>query len=287
MKIFISWSGQLSKHVAEALRDWLPSVIQAVIPYVSSEDIDKGARWSADISKELSESNFGILCVTSQNIKAPWLNFEAGALSKSFEKSNVSPFLFRIERSDVTGPLLQFQSTIYERNDVLKLVRSINDECEVSLDLKRLEQIFDVWWPKLEEALDELKDTSSVSVGVKRSSEEMIHEVLELVRAQQKTLTSPEELFPPEYLAWVMNQYAHRANIDLLEDLIATVHRLRRLLGDMPEETQQLKDFFRLCEQFDVIARELTHPLSGKGRRIVRRSMQARPQVKMGEVQEG
>jgi len=53
VKIFISWSGSLSRRVAEILRDWLPNVLQAVEPYVSSEDIDKGARWSVDISNEL------------------------------------------------------------------------------------------------------------------------------------------------------------------------------------------------------------------------------------------
>jgi hypothetical protein len=81
MKIFLSWSGHKSHEIALVFRDWFPSIIQSIDPYVSSEDIDKGARWSTDIAKELENSTFGILCVTKDNINAPWLTFEAGALS--------------------------------------------------------------------------------------------------------------------------------------------------------------------------------------------------------------
>src|SRR6266403_3949719 len=100
MKVFISWSGPISNKVAVLLRDWLPSVIQAVEPYVSSEDIDKGARWSTDIAKELEAAHFGILCITPDNISAPWINFEAGALSKALDKSKVVPLLVGVKKSE-------------------------------------------------------------------------------------------------------------------------------------------------------------------------------------------
>lgn len=68
MKVFISWSGDLSKRIAIALKEWIPNVLQSAEPYVSSEDIDKGSRWSTDIAKELADSTYGILCVTSASI---------------------------------------------------------------------------------------------------------------------------------------------------------------------------------------------------------------------------
>ncbi|MCX5899546.1 MAG: hypothetical protein NTX06_02220 [Proteobacteria bacterium] len=57
MKIFISWSGEVSHSVALALRDWLPSVIQSIEPFVSSEDIDRGARWATEIGSKLEKAD--------------------------------------------------------------------------------------------------------------------------------------------------------------------------------------------------------------------------------------
>src|SRR5687768_16996882 len=96
MKTFISWSGPVSHRVAQALRDWLPLVIQRVDPYVSSEDIEKGRQWLPDISSTLGTSSYGILCITYDNVNSPWLNFEAGALSRSSNKPYVTPFLFDV-----------------------------------------------------------------------------------------------------------------------------------------------------------------------------------------------
>lgn len=141
MKVFISWSGDTSLKVAQQLREWLPYVINSIKPYVSSEDIDKGARWSTDIAKELEDSTFGILCVTKDNLEAPWLSFEAGALSKTMEKSFVTPFLFDIKRSEIKGPILQFQSTIFEKDDIKKLVKTLNKACgESGIPDDRLEK---------------------------------------------------------------------------------------------------------------------------------------------------
>ncbi|BAU28213.1 TIR domain-containing protein [Aneurinibacillus soli] len=212
MKVFLSWSGELSRRVALVFREWLPSVIQAVEPYVSSEDIDKGARWSSDIAQELEVSSYGIICITKENIEAPWINFEAGALAKTFDKAYVSPFLFGIKRFEVSGPLLQFQSTLYEKDDVKKLIDGINKACDLQgLDSLRLDKVFEMWWPALKEELDNLlvnSDDYLISDEKENSGEinSMLEEVLELTRNQQKLLRSPHDILPPEYLAKVIGE---------------------------------------------------------------------------------
>lgn len=199
MKVFISWSGQTSHKVGLVFREWLPSVIQSLEPYVSSEDIDKGARWSTDIAKELEDSTFGILCVTKDNLHAPWLSFEAGALSKTMDKSFVTPFLFDIKRAEVNGPILQFQSTIFEKEDVKKLLNTLNKACgETRISQPMLDKAFDVWYPTLETELNKLRDSAdgiepeTEDVIVESQSVAIIEEILELSRDNQKLLRNPD-----------------------------------------------------------------------------------------------
>ena len=54
MKVFVSWSGELSKEIAEVLKKWIPCIIQSVEVFYSPEDIEKGDSWDATISSELS-----------------------------------------------------------------------------------------------------------------------------------------------------------------------------------------------------------------------------------------
>lgn len=244
MKVFISWSGPVSHRVAVIFRDWLPSVIQSIEPYVSSEDIDKGTRWSTDIAGELHASTYGLICLTKDNLTAPWINFEAGALGKSIDKSRVSPFLFRLKRSEVAGPVLQFQSTIFERDDVFKLLKSINVGCgEDGLTEVRLEKTFEVWWPQLERLLNEVHDLPiEVEVQPVRAApsadeavSRVLEEVLELTRNNHRLLRDPMAILPAEYLQHVLQKTARR---DIELDVIGN----RRIHLDILSLREPIRD---------------------------------------------
>src|SRR5262245_12009337 len=158
MRVFLSWSGTISRELATALHGWIPLVVQCARPFISTGDIDKGKVWSDVLSEQLSEACYGIVCVTRDNYTAPWLHFEAGAISRAIDKSYVSPLLFDIKPTEISGPLGQFQLTVCSKDDILNLMRSINSRLDGDYRLSDdiLTREFEKWWPDLKEKLDAL-----------------------------------------------------------------------------------------------------------------------------------
>ena len=188
MKVFLSWSGPASKAVADALRFWLPCVIQSITPWMSAEDIARGSRWSAELTHELETTRVGIVCVTPENMNAPWLLFEAGALSKTTEATFVCPYLFNLEATELTGPLAVFQASSADRDGTKRLLRTINSVAgdTVSLSESQLEDTFDVWWPKLEPFLAQARNLRGAEPQQVRTDRDMLKEVVELLRAMTR-----------------------------------------------------------------------------------------------------
>ena len=126
MKIFISWSGERSAVLAQALKDWLPLVLHYAEPWLSRSDIDAGGRWSVEIAKELETCNFGISCITRENQDTPWILFEAGAIAKSMQDAKVIPLLLDLDKKEISGPLAQFQAKKVEKDEIRELIVSVN-----------------------------------------------------------------------------------------------------------------------------------------------------------------
>ena len=178
MEIFISWSGERSKAVAEILREWLPNVIQNLKPCISSADVEKGSRWLIDISENLESCNFGLLCLTPENMDQPWILFEAGAIAKSIDSSFVCPILFDCSPTDLKGPLAHFQATVLEKKDMLKLIQAINSNLkESALPDIQLNTTFELWWPILDDQLKEISEFEG-NIHIKRSERDLLEEVL-------------------------------------------------------------------------------------------------------------
>jgi hypothetical protein len=179
--VFISWSGERSRRVAQALHEWLPDVIQSLDPWMSGIDIEKGSRWDDEVFAKLNEAAIGIVCLTSQNLDSHWLLFEAGALAKQLTKARVCTYLFDLQYRDVKRPLEMFQHTVAEKDDTRKLIGTINACQPNPLERDRLERTFEAMWPNLDvklRAIPKLPESEKPN----RSTDDMMSEVLERVR---------------------------------------------------------------------------------------------------------
>lgn len=182
--VFISWSGEKSKLIAEELRRWIPSVLQFAKPYFTPNDIEKGTKWGTEISGKLAESNVGIICLTRENINRPWILFEAGALSKDLKTSKVCSVLFGLDNTDLSGPLTIFQTTEFEKSDFKKMMSTINNSSEnQKLNQETFDSVFEKWWPDLERSIQEIleKESKQDHENV-RSDRDLLEEILELTR---------------------------------------------------------------------------------------------------------
>ena len=190
MNVFISWSGERSEAVAEALRRFLEDVIQAVKPFMSAADIEAGAAWAETLRTKLESTDFGILCLTPENLDSPWILFEAGALSKAVDKAHVCPYLLELSATDLKWPLAQFNANLADRDGTWKIVQAINEAMKKDgLSEKQLERAFARCCPELSKTLAKVPDVAEKKKPG-RTDRELLEEVLELLRGQARARSS-------------------------------------------------------------------------------------------------
>ena len=64
--------------MAELLSEWLSCVIQAVRPWISTRDLDRGSLWFGEINDQLQETgDFQERCHSLAAFQATWINGSA------------------------------------------------------------------------------------------------------------------------------------------------------------------------------------------------------------------
>lgn len=188
MRVFISWSGELSKSVADLLYKYLPCIIQNIEVFHSEHDIDSGTRWSHRLAKELEETNFGVICLTPDNLKNPWLLFEAGALTKHIASRSCGLLLQGLTNTDVTGPLAQFQNRTFIESEIRKLIQDLNSCLDNKLSDSQLDLLYNKFWPDMEREYNGLVSEYKKSNDrpAKRNTHELVEETLSRIRTLER-----------------------------------------------------------------------------------------------------
>jgi hypothetical protein len=161
--ILVSWSKPISHEIAERFYEWLPKVLPGAKPWISSNDIDKGALWFSELQTFLLVAKVCVIFVTKENSRSPWLFYESGAISvKGPQGMRICTYVVGDEPSILSdGPLGQYQATRPDLDDTWRLMRSLNKAMAAPTKEEELRQVFDSYWPSFKGHLDKALDAMS------------------------------------------------------------------------------------------------------------------------------
>lgn len=218
-KIFISWSGENSRQIAIGIKKILEKKIFALTDlecFVSTVDIASGDDWWNKINKELKKCKQGILCVTKENIKAPWIFFEAGAMVA--RDVPTIPLLFNCNINMLGGSPINGKQCIdfYDQQQFLKMIDDINRSMKL-LPLEKV-QLDLIAKEAYEEIKRELQPTLKQLTQTRVFSEKYIYPN-HITTVQIKTL----------YISAPMSSIDDKNYIELRENLLG----LKELLNNI------------------------------------------------------
>lgn len=212
MKVFLSWSEDWSELVAKELARCLTIVLR-VKPFLSSKDLRSGSQWYEEIARALGKTKFGIVCLTPENLEAPWILFEGGAIAKTSaevqselttqgkaaRKSYLCPYLIGgLKPAQIKAPFSHYYCRESSREDTLALFMDINSVLrevegpDAALSDKDLTDTFDKLWPDLKKVLD---NPPGAAKPKERSLEDYLEEILGLVRVLARSQPSRVAFF--------------------------------------------------------------------------------------------
>lgn len=175
--------------VAELLKALVEDSLGTADVFVSRA-IEGGARWTHEIPKNLENCGDGLVVVTSENVEAPWLHFEAGAISKQIDASYVTPLLFDADIGDLQGtPLSLFQAKRIAKNDLQVLMEEMGKRR--GKDETGIRRRFGHAWTDFEAALSGVRKTAKKIK--RRLNNDDLGAMIESLSAQVARLARPEE----------------------------------------------------------------------------------------------
>ena len=128
-EVFISWSGEKANKYAKFLEGILNQIFGKRTETFYSGNIESGTVWLERINQALEQSKIGIIILTKESMKKPWVNFEAGAIFKADRKNTfIVPVCVDISFKELEDhPLRFFQSQYYFTwKSMLQLFRFLN-----------------------------------------------------------------------------------------------------------------------------------------------------------------
>lgn len=220
MKVFLSWSQPRSRQLAESLHSLLPRCIQELQPFISSADIEPGANWFNEIGAALDAAEgIGIFVVTPENVRNPWLNFEAGYIASKGGMARVCCLLLGLKSEEVPYPLQAFNHLRAVGDDAAKLLEMLNGRLQRTLSADQLAFAAENFRGPFEAAIAKAQglphETKHAPSGPTDQIEHVVASLNRIENSLALQLSKLSELAPgqPAYSRELLRMYAENLGI--------------------------------------------------------------------------
>ena len=246
--IFICWAGERSQRLGDALHRYLPLFIPSLLGdaqsssiFISAE-IAKGSRWFTQVETALDKADAGVVCVTREALQSGWIHFEAGALARAIRKNEAAggtsggalyTYLLGVQPEELKGPLAEFQSTRFDREDTRKFCEAIVSSMGQRAPARaEWEKAFETNWPAFEQTIN--------AIGPMQASR-LIPDLEEMFR--RKTFNEPIE------------ECTRQAWIDRFSGVQETIAGLKAYRAVLNADNSYVLDLYnQLLSELDIYA---------------------------------
>ena len=244
MKLFISWSGDKSRKIAELLKILFHKVVQSLEPWVSSEDIETGSVWFSQICNEIREVCNSVIVVTKENKENPWIMFEAGALCRGDDTNRVNIVLVDLEPSEIRAPLSAFNLVRADEDGLRRLMHNLNKrllkeepDFPGKITEQELDEGFNHYYSDFKKKFDEVMIAyPKTEHKVKTESEIMQEETLLAVRGIEQVLLDARQQIRLNTLNMVLDHYAAHNNVPKIIPEVVREQMFKSYFDDIKQQ---------------------------------------------------
>lgn len=150
---FISWSGTRARTFGIALQELLNTTGDHFDPWMSDRDIPLGVNWRDSVVNRLQSAAAGVVLLTLENYRSPWLIYEAGRMVER----GIKLIPIRVDLSTTMLPRdypLMEQSVDNTQVGIRQVVSTLNQVASRPLPPDLLDERFRMAWPRFSGRLE-------------------------------------------------------------------------------------------------------------------------------------
>ncbi|MGC0239609.1 nucleotide-binding protein [Arthrobacter sp. SD76] len=142
-------------------------------PWLATDDMlpsDSGIKNMESPFMQWATTSVVLSCLTRKNMTSDWLAQEAGFATQE-GKALIIPLCLDFHPSELRGALAGFQATSLDPKGIRHLVHALNDRSDSPIRNGRVEDLVDIWAPRLFEEISHVLQTVATESALESAKE--------------------------------------------------------------------------------------------------------------------